>query len=124
MQEKEKKPETIKEYISMQDPAVQERLEAIYKTIREAIPEAEEKISWSMPTFWKNHNLIHFAAGKHHIGIYPGPDAILAFEDVFKENKYKYSKGAVQLPDNKELPLDLVRKMAKWCWDNEMKNCS
>ena len=60
---------TIPEYISEQDPAVQPRLNAIYDTIRGAIPDAEERLSWGMPTFWKGRNIIHFAVAKHHIGL-------------------------------------------------------
>ena len=61
---------TIPEYISEQDPAVQPCLNAIYDTIRGAIPDAEERLSWGMPTFWKGRNIIHFAVAKHHIGLY------------------------------------------------------
>ena len=84
----------IDAYIDQQDPAIRPRLRAIRDTIREAIPEAEERISWGMPTYWKGYNIIHFAAGKRHIGIYPGPDAILEFAD--KLQGYKTSKGAIQ----------------------------
>ena len=102
----------IDTYIDQQDPAIRPRLCAIRNTIREAIPEAEERISWGMPTYWKGHNIIHFAAGKRHIGIYPGPDAILEFAD--KLQGYKTSKGAIQLPNDRELPLDLVAHIARW----------
>ena len=66
------KPVTIDEYISIQDETVQPRLYQVRETIRTAIPDAEERISWQMPTFWKGRNIIHFAAFKKHIGIYPG----------------------------------------------------
>ena len=102
---------TIKEYISEQDETVRQRLEEIYKTIQEAIPEAEERLSWGMPTFWKGRNIIHFAPAKKHIGLYPGPETVEAFSDHLKE--YKTSKGAVQLPNDKELPLVLIAEMAR-----------
>ena len=105
---------TIQEYISEQETSIQPRLTAIYDTIRTAIPDAEERISWGMPTFWKGHNLIHFAAGKNHIGIYPGSDAIIEFSEKLTE--YKTSKGAIQLPNNKELPLQLISEIAKWSY--------
>lgn len=66
------KPESIDAYIAMQDDTVRPRLETVRIAIREAIPHAEERISWSMPTFWKGQNIIHFAAAKKHIGLYPG----------------------------------------------------
>ena len=110
---------TIPEYISEQDPAVQPRLNTIYDTIRGAIPDAEERLSWGMPTFWKGRNIIHFAVAKHHIGLYPGPDAVEAFADRLKE--YKTSKGAIQLPNKKELPLELVAEIARWSYKKNRK---
>ena len=105
---------TIKEYISEQDETVRQRLEEIYKTIQEAIPEAEERLSWGMPTFWKGRNIIHFAPAKKHIGLYPGPETVEAFSDHLKE--YKTSKGAVQLPNDKELPLALIAEIARYSY--------
>ena len=110
---------TIPEYISEQDPAVQLRLNAIYDTIRGAIPDAEERLSWGMPTFWKGRNIIHFAVAKHHIGLYPGPDAVEVFADRLKE--YKTSKGAIQLPNKKELPLELIADIARWSFEKNRK---
>lgn len=109
----------IQKYIEEQDQAIQSRLHEIYKTIRSAIPEAEERLSWGMPSFWKGRNIIHFATAKKHIGIYPGPDAIIAFAEQLTE--YKTSKGAIQLPNNKELPLDLIADIAKWSYENNKK---
>ena len=77
------------------------------------MPDAVEKISWSMPTYWKNHNLIQFAAFKKHIGLYPGVKAVEAFEGKLKE--YKTSKGAIQFLYDKPLPLELIGEIAKWC---------
>lgn len=110
---------TIQEYIDSQEEAIRPRLNLIYKTIREAIPEAEERLSWSMPTFWKGRNIIHFAPAKNHIGIYPGPDAITAFAERLKD--YKTSKGALQLPNKKELPLDLIADIARWSYEKNKK---
>lgn len=105
---------TIQEYILEQDEAVQPRLSEIYQTIQTAIPEAEERISWGMPTFWKGRNIIHFAAAKRHIGLYPGPDAIEHFADQLET--YKTSKGAIQLPNNRPLPLELIASIARWSY--------
>ena len=66
-----------------------------------------------MPTYWKKHNLIQFAAFKKHIGLYPGPEAVEAFADKLQD--YKTSKGAIQIPYDKPLPLELIAQIAKWC---------
>jgi uncharacterized protein YdhG (YjbR/CyaY superfamily) len=70
-----------------------------------------------MPTYWKQHNLIHFAAHKKHMGLYPGPEAMESFADCFTE--YKTSKGAVQFPYDQPLPLSLIAEIAKWCYELE-----
>ncbi|HOB21086.1 MAG TPA: DUF1801 domain-containing protein, partial [Candidatus Atribacteria bacterium] len=93
---------------------IREILYRLRDTLRAALPDAEERISWSMPTYWKKHNIIHFAAHKKHIGLYPGDKAIEHFADRLKE--YKTSKGTVQLPYDKPLPLDLIAEMAAWCY--------
>lgn len=66
-----------------------------------------------MPTYWEKQNLIQFAAFKKHIGLYPGPEAVEAFGGRLKE--YKTSKGAIQLPYDKPLPLELISEIARWC---------
>ncbi|MBQ1467758.1 MAG: DUF1801 domain-containing protein [Solobacterium sp.] len=110
---------TIQEYINSQEETKQPRLQAIYDTIRTTIPEAEERISWGMPTFWKGRNIIHFATAKKHIGLYPGNEAVEEFAEKLKE--YKTSKGAIQLPDNRELPLSLIAEISRWCYENNKK---
>lgn len=109
------KPLTVDEYIAAQDPAVQGRLEEIRRIIHEAIPDAEERLSWAMPTFWKGKNLIHFAASKKHIGLYPGGEATGVFAEELKD--FDVSKGTVRLPYTKELPEELIAKIAKWCYE-------
>lgn len=106
-------PRTIEEYIERQPEYARPYLRQINEAIRSAIPEAKEQISWSMPTYRKNHNLIHFAAFKKHIGLYPGAEAVEAFADKLKD--FKTSKGTIQLPYDKPLPLDLIVQIAKWC---------
>jgi uncharacterized protein YdhG (YjbR/CyaY superfamily) len=107
---------TIDEYISMQPENIKPYLNQVRDTIRAALPDAEERISWKMPTFWKKHNLIHFAGQTKHVGIYPGEKAIEHFADKLTE--YKTSKGTLQLPYSKPLPLDLIAEIAKWCYEN------
>ena len=113
------KPDVIDEYIQKQDPAVRERLNIIRQTIRAAIPDVEERISWQMPTFWKGRNIIHFAAFKNHIGIYPGGEATSEFAE--KLTDFKTTKGAIQLPNNKELPLELIAEIARWSYERNAK---
>lgn len=108
------KPGTIDEYIALQDERAQPYLQAIRDTIRCAVPNAQERISWSMPTFWDGKNLIQFAASKQHIGLYPGPEAVALFQD--RLSGYETSKGTIRLPYQKPLPLDLIADIAKWCW--------
>lgn len=110
-----KKPESIDEYIAAQPEEIQIFLTQIRETIKTALPQAEERISWSMPTYWKKHNIIHFAAHKHHIGVYAGTEAVIQFAEELKE--YKTSKGAIQFPYHKPLPLELIARIAVWCYE-------
>ena len=105
---------TISDYINEQDEAIRPRLLQVYNAIRTAIPDAEECISWQMPTFRKGRNIIHFAAAKNHIGLYPGPEAVEMFAD--RLSGYKTSKGAIQFSNNKELPLELIAEIALWSY--------
>ena len=109
------KPQNIDEYIAVQDEAVRPKLNQIRSILRAAIPDAEEKISWSMPTYWKGKNIIHFAASKKHIGLYPGGEATTVFADELAD--YDVSKGTIRLPYDKELPEELITKIAKWCYE-------
>lgn len=107
------KPQTIDEYIDAQDEAVRPRLRAVRALIHGAIPEAEERMSWSMPTFWRGRNLIHFAASKKHLGLYPGGEATGVFAEALKG--YDVSKGTIRIPWDRELPEALIREIARWC---------
>lgn len=108
---------TIDEYIAAQAEVVQPVLHAVRQTIRTALPEAEERISYRMPTYWKKHNLIHFAAMKNHLGIYPGDGGVNAFRAEIEEQGLKYSKGAIQFPFDR-VDLDLIGRIAEWCGRN------
>ena len=112
-------PETIDAYIAMQDEAVQPRLQEVRGIIHSAIPEAEERISWSMPTFWKGRNLIHFAASKKHLGLYPGDEATRVFAEALKD--FDVSKGTIRIPWNRALPETLIREIARWCYEEYRK---
>lgn len=107
-------PKTIDAYIDAQSEDVRPLLNQVRDTLRSALPNAQERISWSMPTYWSKQNIIHFAAFKNHIGLYPGPEAVVHFNERLRE--YKTSKGAVQFPHSKPLPLSLIAEIAKWCY--------
>ena len=113
------KPKTIDEYIEAQDVKVQPRLREIRAVLRASLPEAEERISWSMPTYWKGRNLIHFAASKKHIGLYPGGEATTEFAEDLSD--YDVSKGTIRLPYDKDLPVDLIDRIARWCYKEYKK---
>lgn len=108
-----KAPGTIDEYIASQPEHARQYLKEVRDALRGALPEAEERISWSMPTFWQKHNIIHFAASKNHIGLYPGPEAVTEFGERLKG--YKTSKGTIQFPYSKPLPLELIAEIGAWC---------
>lgn len=103
---------SLDEYISEQSGEIQPLLQKIRETIHAAAPDALEKISWRMPTFWQGENLIHFAAFKKHIGIYPGDEAVHAFEDRLSE--YKHAKGSIQFPLSKPIDYELISDLTKY----------
>jgi len=107
---KGKKPSTIDVYIASFPDNVQGILETMRRTIKKAAPTAEETIRYQMPTFKLNgKNLVHFAAFKHHIGFYPTPSGITAFQKEL--SIYKQGKGSVQFPLDKPMPYDLVKRI-------------
>ena len=107
------KPQTVDEYIAAQDEAIRPVLDEVRSVLGAALPEAEERISWSMPTYWKGRNIIHFAASKRHLGIYPGDEATAAFADELVG--YSVSKGTIRLPYDQPLPTELLGRIARWC---------
>ena len=102
-------PETIDEYIANFPHDIQEILEKIRTVIKTAAPDATEKISYQMPTFFLNGNLVHFAAFKKHIGLYPTPSGITEFNDQL--SAYVKAKGSVQFPLDQPIPYDLIGKI-------------
>lgn len=112
MGEKRTTSTTIDEYISEFSMDIRERMQALRNVIRAAAPEAQEKISWAMPTFWQNGNLVHFAGFKKHIGLYPGANGIEQFRG--RLDGYAVSKGGVQFPHDKPIPLDVVRQIVEF----------
>lgn len=99
----------IDKYIAQFPKETQQLLKQIRALVNQAAPEAEETIKYGMPTFVLNGNLVHFAGYKNHIGFYPIPTAIKAFEKEL--SIYKRGKGSVQFPLDKPLPLPLIKKI-------------
>lgn len=102
----------IDEYISECPPNVQILLNQIRTAIKKAAPKATEVISYGMPAFKQNKVLVYFAAGKNHIGFYPTPKPIIVFSKELEG--YKTSKGAIQFPLDKKIPLTLISKIIKY----------
>lgn len=88
---------------------IQQRLIAIRQLLQSIVPEATEKISYGIPTFHWKKNVVHFAGYTHHIGFYPGAEAILFFQE--KLNDWPCSKGTIQFPHDKPLPMDLIKEI-------------
>ena len=107
-----KTPKDIDDYVNRYPKGVQRLLTQMRLTIKKAAPQATEKISYGIPTFALDGNLVHFAAFKNHIGFYPTPSAITAFGKEL--SSYKCSKGALQFPLDEPLPLMLVSRMVKF----------
>ena len=106
------KPTSIDEYIRNFPENIQDLLQQVRKTIRTAAPEAEEAISYAIPTFRLNGNLVHFAAFKNHIGFYPAPTGLKEFEKEL--SPYAQGKGSAQFPLDQPLPIDLITKIVKY----------
>lgn len=102
-------PQNIDAYIIGFPEAVQEILEKIRVMIHEMAPEAEETISYGIPSFTLNGYLVHFAAYKKHISIYPAPRGIEQFKDELAG--YAGGKGTVQFPLDQPIPYDLIRRI-------------
>jgi uncharacterized protein YdhG (YjbR/CyaY superfamily) len=103
---------SINDYIQSFPIEIQKNLLKLRALIQKAAPEAIEKISYEMPTFYLSGNLVHFAAYKNHIGFYPTSSGIAEFTEELKD--YKTSKGTVQFPINQPLPTELIQKIVKF----------
>ncbi|GCC53408.1 hypothetical protein SanaruYs_36520 [Chryseotalea sanaruensis] len=103
---------SIDEYLKEFPVSMQKLLQTMRNTIQAAAPEATERISYGMPCFYAKGNLVYFAVHKNHIGFYPSSSGISAFTNELKA--YKYSKGAIQFPFDKPLPLALIKKIVEY----------
>ncbi|MCQ2010969.1 MAG: DUF1801 domain-containing protein [Sporolactobacillus sp.] len=111
--------QTIDEYIAQFPAEVQETLQTLRKVICETAPEATEKISYQMPTFVLHGNLVHFAAYANHIGFYPTPSGVAAFQSEL--TGLKTSKGAIQFPIDQPLPYELIHRIVAFRMDENVK---
>jgi uncharacterized protein YdhG (YjbR/CyaY superfamily) len=102
----------VDKYIAGFPEDVRLKLEEIRAIIRKNAPDAFEKMSYGIPTFDLNGNLVHFAGYKHHVGFYPGANGIEAFQKDIE--KYKWAKGSVQFPHDKKLPIALITRIVKY----------
>ncbi len=103
---------TIDAYLKGYPSHTQELLGQIRSLVHTLAPEATEAIGYGIPTFKLNGNLIHFAGYEHHVGFYPGAEAIEVFHD--KLTAYNCSKGTIQFPLDAPLPLDLIREIVEF----------
>ncbi len=109
---KQTKMTTVDEYILQFPVEVQAILQTLRKSVKDISPEAEEKMSYQMPTYYLKGNLVHFAAYKNHIGFYPTPAGIDAFKDELSD--YKSAKGSVQFPIDKPIPFELIKRIVEF----------
>ncbi|CAH0217088.1 hypothetical protein SRABI27_02133 [Pedobacter sp. Bi27] len=113
------KPENIDQYIANFPIETQKLLQQIRETIYKTVPEAKEVISYGMPAFKQNTVLVYFAGYAKHIGFYPTGSGIEAFKEEFAQ--YKWSKGTVQFPLDKPLPLDLITRITKFKAERDLE---
>jgi len=109
-----KKFDSIDEYIAAFPKNVQGVLQQVRNAIRDAAPEAEETISYNMPAFKLNGNLVWFGAFKNHIGFYPRESAIKEFKEKLAGYEVSKVQGTVKFPLDKPIPLDLIKEMIKF----------
>ena len=112
MQDQQTGFRSIDEYIAAFPEDVQALLQAVRATIHAAAPDAVERISYNMPAFAQEGNLVYFAGLKNHIGLYPTSSGIAAFQQEIAA--YESSKGAVKFPKDQPLPLDLITRIVQF----------
>jgi len=112
MKKARRKPDSIDEYIATSPEAVRRILEQVRATIRSAAPDATETISYGIPTYFLNGNLVHFAGFGKHVGFYPTPSAISAFRKQLQ--RYPSAKGSVQFPLDAPMPLELIEEIVRF----------
>jgi uncharacterized protein YdhG (YjbR/CyaY superfamily) len=104
------KPETVDEYIAAAPAEAHGHLQEIRAILREVAPEAAEALKWGAPVFEERRILFSFAASKSHLTFMPTGPAMEPFEADLAG--YKTGKDTIQLPYDRPLPADLIRKIA------------
>ena len=104
------KPQNISEYIQAAPTGTQEKLWELLVCLREAAPGAQENLKWGQPALSYKWILFQFAGFKNHIGFYPSPSAVKAFEKELSQ--YKISSSTIQFPLDKPLPIALISRIA------------
>lgn len=115
-----KKITTIAEYYASLPKGQQAILQELQTFIQEIVPEAILKISYQMPTFYLNGNLVHFAAFSNHLGFYPAPEAIRFFAKELEN--YPTSKGAIRFPWDQPVPYELIKKIVIFRQQQNLSN--
>lgn len=106
---------TVAEYMKNVEKEHKGVAQTLRETINKLVPKGEEAIRYGMPTVRLNgKNFLHYAVQKKHIGFYPAPSGVKAFEEELKKKGFKYSKGAIQFPLDQKLPLPLITKIVKF----------
>ena len=116
------KAQTIEAYIAHFPAEIQKLLQQMRETIARAVPQAKEVMSYGMPAFKQKGILVYFAGYAKHIGFYPTASGIEAFKHEFGD--YKWSKGAVQFPLNKPIPLDLITRITKFKAERDLEKAA
>jgi len=119
VERKKRQDNSIDEYIARFPKLIQGILQKIRETIRESAPQAQEAISYQIPTFKLNGNLVHFAAFKDHISFFPTSSGVAAFKKELSE--YETRKGTIRFPLDKPIPFELIRKIVKYRVNEALK---
>jgi uncharacterized protein YdhG (YjbR/CyaY superfamily) len=114
------RPVSIDEYIALFSGVTKKKLTQMRRAVKQTLPNAKEKISWKMPAFYQGGIIIQFAAFKKHVSIFPGPQAIAAFQDEL--SAYATSKGAVRFPLDQPLPVGLIRRITRFRLKEQQKH--
>ena len=101
----------IDDYLAEYSGPHREHMDALRAIITRLAPDATEALSWGMPTWKLNGNLIHMAAAKHHVGLHPGADGVALVREELAERGFSFSKGTIQLPVDRPIPVDLVERL-------------
>ncbi len=104
--------DAVAAYIDAAAEPARSRLRTLRSLVREEAPDAVERMAYGLPTWHQEENLLHLGAFARHVGLYPGPAAIEAFAEELEA--FRTSKGAIQIPHDRDLPVDLVRRIVRW----------